>query len=199
LPRDCSVSVGDGQRGAGREAGMGCFRGGVIGLVGMLAAGPAQAWQATDCSKLRIHLAGAAAATRVECKADEIGKDELIDAYGVGSVLFIIHHGVADTGRIYIPRIEVKHLVEDVVTSKNLSDWTEPTQAKDFDVIRFKGALAAGGAAMACVGFSRYAGHVDHTPGYRHVVVGVLCDRADQAPSEARLDEVLDSIGADFW
>ena len=179
---------------------MGCLRGGAAALAGMLAAGSAQAWQATDCGKLQIHFATSGTATRVECKADHVGqdtRDELIDAYGIGSVLFILHHGVPDTGRFYMPRMAVKRLVQDVVTSKDLSDWTEPTETKDFDVIRFKGVLAAGGASMACVGFARYAGHVDHSTGYRHVVVGVLCDRV--APSEASLAEVLDAVGADFW
>jgi hypothetical protein len=179
---------------------MGCLRGGVVALAGMLAAGSAQAWQAMDCGKLQIHFAATGATTRIECKADNVGRDsrdELIDAYGIGSVLFIVHHGVPDTGRFYMPRMTVKHLVQEVVTSKDLSDWSEPTEAKDFDVVRFKGVLADGGAPMACVGFSRYAGHVDHSTGYRHVVVGVLCDRVD--PSEATVAEVLDAVGADFW
>jgi len=179
---------------------MGCLRGGAAAIAAVLAAGPAQAWQATDCGKLQIHFAGIGATTRTECKADNAGSgasDELIDAYGIGSVLFIMHHGVPDTGRFYMPRMTVKHLVQEVVTSKDLSDWTEPTESRDFDVIRFKGVLAAGGARMACVGFSRYAGHVDHSTGYRHVVIGVLCDRAD--PSEATVAEVLGAVGADFW
>jgi len=178
---------------------MGCLRGSVMALAGVLAANSAQAWQPTDCAKLAIHFAGTSATTRTECKFDDAGTgtDELIDAYGVGSVLFIMHHGVADTGRVYMPRLTVKRLVQEVVTSKDLSDWTEPTEAKAFDVIRFKGVLAAGGARMACVGFSRYAGHVDHSTGYRHVVIGVLCDRGD--PSDTSVAGVLDAVDADFW
>jgi hypothetical protein len=151
-----------------------------------------------DCAKLSMRLAGIpeAAAARCSGGGEEFG-DEFIDASGPGTV-FVIRHQRGGLS-YYLEREEVTHIVKKMMDVGKAEDAGEPFEVEDFDVVRYKTKAEGTGAPVACFTCLNYAGHVDHTTGYRHAIIGSDCDLSGSAPSDARIGELLGAIDADFW
>jgi hypothetical protein len=73
----------------------------------------------------------------------------------------------------------------------------EVFEVGNFDVMRYRAKVAEQQAA--CFIFVGYAGHVEHSTGYRHSVVGFYCNLAGEAASDARVSELVGGFVADFW
>ena len=91
----------------------------------------------------------------------------------------------------YLQREEVAHIVKKMVDAGKAQDAGEPFEVEDFDVVRYKTKAEGSPAPAACFTLLIYGGHVDHTTGYRHAVIGSYCDLAGNAPSDARIGELL--------
>jgi len=152
----------------------------------------------TDCAKLSMRLAGIPEATAARCDGggEKFG-DEFIDASGSGTV-FVIRHQRGGLN-YYLEREEVTHIAKKMMDAGKAEDAGEPFEVEDFDVVRYKTKAEGTGAPVACFAFLNYAGHVDHTTGYRHAIIGSYCDLSGSAPSDARIGELLGAIDADFW
>jgi len=152
----------------------------------------------TDCAKLSMRLAGIPEATAARCSGggEEFG-DEFIDVSGPEAV-FVIRHQRGGLN-YYLEREEVTHIVKKMMDAGEAQDAGEPFEVEDFDVVRYKTKADGTGAPVACFAFLNYAGHVDHTTGYRHAIVGSYCDLSGSVPSDARIGELLGAIDADFW
>ena len=170
----------------------------VLALATMLVADGARAQLAlvTDCAKLSIRLVGIPEAAGMRCNGDEDQRDESIDASGPEREFVIRHQGTLP--RYFLVREEATNLVAKLVESNVAAEPGEPFEVEDFDVVRYR-AVASEAERPACFYFLNYAGHVAHTTGYRHAIIGYYCDNTGKEASDQRIGELLGAIEADFW
>lgn len=165
---------------------------------------PSLALSARDCEQLSIRIVGLPEAGLAQCEVGGFGgggdqgqgSSELIQAIGADSFFVVSHAYVGH--HTYLQRRGVKDMIDGVSAFSTFGSWGEETKSGDFDVRRFDAKLADGGQQAACFGFSRYSGHVAGTTGYRHHIAGFYCDLAGQAPSDARVAELMNSLEYDF-
>ena len=157
----------------------------------------AQFRDVTDCAKLQIRLTGIPEAGGARCDGDENAYDETIDASGPGSIFVIRHQSTIE--RTYFWRLKAAEIVDRLTASAQVESRSEEFEVEDFNVMRYRATPSGKDSPSACFAFVRYAGHVAHTTGYRHSVVGFYCDLTGNAPTDARIGELLGAIDADFW
>ena len=170
----------------------------VLALLILTGEARAQFVTGSDCTKLSMRLKGIPEAAGARCvEGGEYFGDEIISASGPGTT-FVIRHQRGGLN-YYLVRQEVSHIVKKMRDAGEALDNGESFEVGDFDVVRYRAKPEGAGAPAACFLFLNYAGHVDHTTGYRHAIVGWYCDLGGSEPSDARIAELLGAIDADFW
>ena len=149
---------------------------------------------AGDCAKLSIRLEGIPEADGARCSGS--GWYESIDASGPASLFQIRHQSTSD-GRTYFWRLTAAEILSRLHAAAPVELQGEEVEVGNFDVLRYRAKMDEQQAA--CFVFVRYAGHVAHSTGYRHSVVGVYCNLAGEAATDARVSELLSGVVADFW
>jgi hypothetical protein len=159
-----------------------------------------------DCAKLDVTVAVGSIFDEIECsrmgsggfggESVQIDRAEIV-AKGLLSHMFLMHdHGGP---RTYMQRQTPRSLLEEGVDYDVPGSWESADSSNDFDIDTFFGKF--GSAQLSCFAFVRYAGHVSHTVGYQNRVFGVYCEGlpSDTPLPAARIDEVMESIKADFF
>jgi len=178
---------------------MRCWQMGLVGVAAALVNGPANAQLKliTDCSQLSVRLEGIPEAANARCDGDENGSLETIDASGPAMVFFIRHQFTE--GGTYFWRLKAAEIIKRLPESGRAESQGEEFVVENFNVMRYRATTSGRESPAACFAFAAYAGHVDHSTGYRHSVVGIYCDLAGSEATDARIRELLGGIEADFW
>jgi hypothetical protein len=163
----------------------------------------AAAMSPAECAELSIHLKNLPEASSARCGGENFGggdqgsgRQEYIQIMA-GDSLFVVSHTSAGV-RTYLRRLGVKDIIGNYPVFASTENWGEETDSSDFALRRFDAKLTGTGAKVLCVGFVHFSGHVARSTGYRHVISGYDCSFGATPPTDARMDQLVSSIGYDF-
>lgn len=97
----------------------------------------------------------------------------------------------------YFWRLKAAEIIKRLSETSDAEPQGEEFAVENFSVMRYR-STTKGESPAACFAFVAYAGHVDHSTGYRHSLAGIYCDLADREVTDARISELLGGIEADF-
>ena len=156
---------------------------------------------AEDCGSLDIHLGSAAGYTDVKCESSDSmsegtsATEETIRATDARSIFLIRHDGAGV--RTYLNQADTKSLIAPVFEKSE--GWTSAPGGNKFLATRFKGWFeSTSTSGLACFGFSRFTGHVDHSMGYRHAIYGFYCARQADTVSDADVRRLIGALTFSF-
>jgi hypothetical protein len=164
----------------------------VWAIAAVVALMAANAQAQSECAELSIRLEGIPEALGARCGGTPNGSLETIDAGGPEARLHIRHQQAG--ARSYFWRLTPTDILRKLPETEREG---EPFEVGNFDVMRYRTRMD--GQAAACFVFVGYAGHVEHSTGYRHSVIGFYCSLAGEETSDARVSELLGGVVADFW
>jgi len=160
-----------------------------------------------ECDDLDISLEPAADFRSIKCEAGQtIGGGEsgnvgmsTIEAEDALS-FFVVYHDRAGT-RTYLTRSDPKGLFADSMDFAVDGSWTSTTVSNGFSVAKFFGKFEFTAEQVPCFAFTRFAGHVAHTTGYRHMIGGFYCEYvpSDQPVTDARVDQMTEKVRGDMF
>lgn len=161
---------------------------------------PVYEMNATDCGKLPIKLEPAADFSSMKCSKGQTGygggtgwsmRSRIIAEDAVSTI--VVNYGQAGV-QTYFERMGPRSLFEDSLDYDVPGSWTMGPGTNGYAVARFFGQFDS--VQVPCFAFSRYGGHVAHTSGFRHQVIGVYCEdiESDQPVSDARIKEMIGKI-----
>jgi hypothetical protein len=159
---------------------------------------PAYDMSSTDCSKLPIKLEPAADFSSMKCSKGQTGyggetgwsmRSRIIAEDAVSTI--VVNYGQAGV-QTYFERMGPRSLFG--FLTRCPGSWTTGPSPNGYAVARFFGQFDS--VQVPCFAFSRYGGHVAHTSGYRHQVIGVYCEdvESDQPVSDARIKAMIGKI-----
>jgi len=178
----------------------------VLGVAVTLAlavpAGRAAAMSPGECADLSIRIK-LPEASSAKCGGENFGggdqgsgRAEYIQII-TGDSIFVVSHTSAGV-RSYMRRLGVKDMIGNYSIFASTDNWGDETESNDFTLRRFDAKLTGSGAKVLCVGFVHFSGHVASSTGYRHVISGYDCSFGATPPTDARMDQLVGSIGYDF-
>src|SRR5262249_32394533 len=154
-----------------------------------------------DCQSLDIRLQSASDFGHVECDqssgrhGDISDAEERIDAWNSRSA-FAVRHLIAGN-RTYFQPSNTKSLIEP--SFAKTESWAAAPGGNGFSAVRFRGWLRSHPElVLSCFVFSRFSGHVDHSSGYRHVLLGFYCANQPDTLSDAETQRLIESVKFDF-
>ena len=172
-----------------------------IGLALALGLSVPAAHAKSDCGSLDIHLESAAGYTDVECESTDSmsegtsATEETIRATDNRSIFLIRHDGAGN--RTYLNQTDTKSLIGPVFAKSE--GWTSAPGGNKFLATRFTGWFkSTSDSGLACFGFSRFTGHVDHSMGYRHAIYGFYCARQPDNVSDADVRRLIGALTFNF-
>ncbi|MFM9842134.1 MAG: hypothetical protein ACKVOI_04100 [Dongiaceae bacterium] len=162
----------------------------------------------TDCDDLDIALEPAADFRSIECEAGQETHGAGSGTVGMASIeaedalsFIVVYHDRAGN-RTYLSRVDPRRLFGKGPKFAIEDSWATTTSVSSgFTVRTFFGKLKSVPEKMPCFVFSRYAGHVAHSTGFRHMVGGVYCEvvPSDQPVTSARIDQMMGKIRGDMF
>ena len=183
-----------------RQWNMGIAQAAVLGLT-LATLAVSSAWAGSDCASLEIQLKDSAEFRKIECDQHDFssggifGTEEMIRATSPRSLL-VVRHLIAGN-RTYLIESSPQKLIERGFDKSE--DWAAAPGGGGFVVMRFRGWLKSQPThSLACFGFARFTGHVDHSPGYRHGLSGFYCTDQMDAVSDADTRRLMASMKFDF-
>jgi hypothetical protein len=160
-----------------------------------------------ECDDLDISVEPAADFRSIKCESGESTSGGERGTLGMATIeaedalsFFIIYHDRAGT-RTYLTRQDPESLFAEHMDFAVDGSWTGATDSNGFSVAKFFGIFDFSSEQVPCFAFSRFAGHVAHTTGYRHMVGGFYCELvpSDEPVTDARVDQMTGKIKADMF
>lgn len=175
----------------------------------LLGGGPAGAvMRDADCDDLDIALEPAADFRSIECKSGQTDHGGGSGTVGMASIeaedalsFIVVYHDRAGN-RTYLNRVDPQRLFGKSLKFAIEDSWARSTSVSNgFTVKTFFGKLKSVSEKVPCFVFSRYAGHVSHSTGFRHMVGGVYCEvvPSDDPVTPARIDQMMGKIRGDMF
>lgn len=179
----------------------------VAGL--LIGGGPAGAvMRDADCDDLDVALEPAADFRTIECEKGQTNHGSGSGNVGMASIeaqdalsFIVVYHDRAGV-RTYLTRTDPKQLFGNAIKLDIEDSWSALTSVSNgFTVRTFFGKLKSISEKVPCFAFSRYAGHVAHTTGFRHMVGGIYCEvvPSDDPVTAARIDQMTGKIRGDMF
>jgi hypothetical protein len=175
-------------------------------IAALLHAGSAGAvMREKDCDNLAVSLEPAADFRTIRCESGETGFGEggsvasSIEAEDALSFIVVFHNRAGS--RTYLERRDPKTIFAEDLEFAVEGSWQPTTASNGFSVSKFFGKFDFATDQVPCFAFTRYAGHVEHSTGYRHLVAGFYCEfvPSDQPVTAARVDQMTGKIKADMF
>jgi len=160
-----------------------------------------------ECDDLDVSLEPAADFRTIKCESGQSQGGGEGGSLGMATIeaedalsFFIIYHDRAGQ-RTYLTRQDPKGLFGDHMNFAVDGTWSGNTESNGFTVTKFFGKFDFASEQVPCFAFTRFAGHVAHTTGYRHMVGGFYCEfvPSDQPVTDARVDQMTAKIKADMF
>ena len=160
-----------------------------------------------ECDDLDVSLEPAADFRTIKCETGQTAGGGDRASLGMATIeaedalsFFIIYHDRAGM-RSYLDRRDPQALFEKHMDFAVDGTWSDTTESNGFDVAKFFGKFDFASEQVPCFAFSRFAGHVEHSTGYRHMVGGFYCEfvPSDQPVTDARVDQMTGKIKADMF
>ena len=160
-----------------------------------------------ECDDLAVSLEPAADFRTIKCETGQTAGGGDRASLGMATIeaedalsFFIIYHDRAGT-RSYLTRRDPEDLFGDHMDFAVKGTWSENTESNGFEVAKFFGKFDFASEQVPCFAFVRFAGHVEHSTGYRHMVGGFYCEfvPSDQPVTDARVDQMIGKIKADMF
>jgi hypothetical protein len=156
-----------------------------------------------DCDDLDIALEPAADFRSIECESGSSNSGGGAGGVGTASIkgedalsIISVVHDRAGT-RTSLRRFDPKDLFADELDIDIEDSWSDmSTVSNGFSVSTFFSRLEDSPDKVPCFAFARYAGHVAHTTGFRHLVGGIYCELvpSDKPVTPARIDQMTGKI-----
>src|SRR5262245_50994303 len=135
-----------------------------------------------ECDDLAISLEPAADFRTIRCETGQSAGGGDRASLGMATIeaedalsFFIIYHDRAGL-RTYLPRQGPEDLFGDHMDFAVKGSWSENTVSNGFTVAKFFGKFDFASEQVPCFAFTRFAGHVEHSTGYRNMVGGFYCE-----------------------
>ncbi len=175
----------------------------------LLGGGPAGAvMRDADCDDLDIALEPAADFRSIECESGQTGHGGGSGTVGMASIeaedalsFIVVYHDRAGN-RTYLNRVDPQRLFGKSLKFAIEDSWARTSSVSNgFTVKTFFGKLKSVPEKVPCFVFSRYAGPVSHSTGFRHMVGGVYCEvvPSDDPVTPARIDQMMGKIRGDMF
>ena len=175
----------------------------------LLGAAPAAAvMRDADCDDLDIALEPAADFRTIECEAGQSAHGGGSSSVGMASIeaqdalsFIVVYHDRAGN-RTSLNRVDPQQLFGKSLSFAIEGSWARTSSASNgFTVRTFFGKLKSVSEAVPCFVFSRYAGHVANSTGFRHMIGGVYCEvvPSDEPVTAARIDQMMGKIRGDMF
>ncbi len=178
----------------------------IIGLsVLLIALQPqrAAALSETACGNLDTRFDLGTEFDSIACRTGGIGGGdgtasiELIQASGPRSVIIVEYFKAGM--RSYIERLDPKGSLEESGAFAKTDDWSDKYRRGNVELRHFTGLFESMPRSVPCFSFTRVAGHVASTTGYRHMLHGFYCDfLGTKAIADDRIDDLMDAIELAF-
>jgi hypothetical protein len=175
----------------------------------LLYGGPAGAvMRDADCDDLDIALEPAADFRTIECESGQTAHGGGTGTVGMASIqaedalsFIVVYHDRAGN-RTYLNRVDPQQLFGKALKFAIEDSWASASSVSNgFTTRTFFGKLKSVSEKVPCFVFSRYAGHVSHSTGFRHMVGGVYCEvvPSDEPVTAARIDQMMGKIRGDMF
>ena len=161
-----------------------------------------------DCDNLDISLEPAADFRVIECETGQTTHGSGSGTVGMASIeaedalsFIVVYHDRAGN-RTYLNRVDPQRLFGKSLRFAIEDSWATTTSVSNgFTVRTFFGKLKSMSEKVPCFVFSRYAGHVTHSTGFRHMVGGVYCELvpSDDPVTPARIDQMMGKVKGDMF
>jgi hypothetical protein len=161
-----------------------------------------------DCDDLDIALEPAADFRKIECETGQTTHGSGSGNVGMASIeaqdalsFIVVYHDRAGN-RTYLKRTDPQRLFGKSLKFAIDGSWSvSPSVSNGFTIRTFFGKLESMSENVPCFVFNRYAGHVAHTTGFRHMVGGVYCEivPSDEPVTPARIDQMTGKIRGDMF
>lgn len=160
-----------------------------------------------ECDDLDISLEPAADFRSIKCEAGQMVTGGESGSVGMATIeaedalsFFIIYHDRAGN-RTYLTRTDPKGVFANSMDFAVEGTWSPTSVSNGFSVAKFFGKFEFASEQVPCFAFTRYAGHVAHTTGFRHMVGGFYCEfvPSDEPVTDARVDQMTEKVKGDMF
>ena len=181
----------------------------IIAVILLAGNGVGAVMRDAECDDLDISLEPAADFRTIKCEAGQStpGGGESSGTLGLATIeaedalsFFIIYHDRAGN-RTYLTRNDPKSVFADSLDFAVKDSWSSSSVHNGFTVNRFFAKFDSLPDKVPCFAFTRYAGHVAHTTGFRHMVGGFYCEfvPSDEPVTDARVDQMTGKVKGDMF
>jgi hypothetical protein len=179
----------------------------IVAAILLIGNGAGAVMRDAECDDLDVSLEPAADFRTIKCETGQEAGGGDRGSLGLATIeaedalsFFIIYHDRAGT-RTYLSRRDPEDLFADHMDFAVEGTWSDTSESNGFDIAKFFGKFDFASEQVPCFAFSRFAGHVEHSTGYRHMVGGFYCEfvPSDQPVTDARVDQMTGKIKADMF